>query len=222
MDVVVPATWTVRCRADVLRRVEAALGGKLEEAAALTHVREVAPNKRMLCVSFRLPAGVALRKRHVVFAQGAHPDSEAGLGAPAAACVGSSPGGGRGASGGARDDAGGASGGGEDVCGAAAGHTGALCGGDALLSMSGSVGKCGRASEGLHAAEHAGAGSAAALSAPDTHRGAGGTAQAEGLRVAEDGVDGPLCNGLLQGGGCGASEGEQGASNGVRQQTAEA
>ena len=44
---------------DVLRRVEAALGGPLEVPARVTHVREVAPNKRMLCVSFRLPAGIA-------------------------------------------------------------------------------------------------------------------------------------------------------------------
>ena len=48
--------WT----ADVVARVEAALGGPLEERPRVAMVRDVAPNKRMLCVSFRLPAGVAL------------------------------------------------------------------------------------------------------------------------------------------------------------------
>ena len=50
----------VRLGADVVARVEAALGGPLEGRPRVTTVRDVAPNKRMLCVSFRLPAGVAL------------------------------------------------------------------------------------------------------------------------------------------------------------------
>ncbi len=65
---------------DVLRRVEAALGGPLEVPARVTHVREVAPNKRMLCVSFRLPAGVAC-------AQPRGGCSEAGAGGPANAAL---------------------------------------------------------------------------------------------------------------------------------------
>ena len=51
------------CCADVLARVEAALGGPLEEPPAIHVVRDVAPNKVMLCVSFRLPAAVAFHGR---------------------------------------------------------------------------------------------------------------------------------------------------------------
>lgn len=40
-------------------RIEAALGGALDEPPHVFDVRLVAPNKRMLCVTFRLPASVA-------------------------------------------------------------------------------------------------------------------------------------------------------------------
>lgn len=49
--------------ADVLARVEAALGGKLDSPAQIHNVRDVAPNKLMLCVSFRVPAAVAFAGR---------------------------------------------------------------------------------------------------------------------------------------------------------------
>ncbi|KAI5120836.1 hypothetical protein M0805_007023 [Coniferiporia weirii] len=44
--------------ADIRKRVEATLGGKLEDAT-LHFVRSVAPNKDMYCISFRLPRRVA-------------------------------------------------------------------------------------------------------------------------------------------------------------------
>jgi hypothetical protein len=45
--------------AGVRQRVEDALGGPLASDPTIHFVREVAPNKRMLCISFRLPEGVA-------------------------------------------------------------------------------------------------------------------------------------------------------------------
>lgn len=46
--------------AGVRQRVEDALGAPLEGEPKIHFVREVAPNKRMLCISFRLPEAVAL------------------------------------------------------------------------------------------------------------------------------------------------------------------
>ncbi|KAI8593599.1 guanine(37)-N1-methyltransferase [Geranomyces variabilis] len=48
-------------KTDIVRRVEAALGAPLgpDDLIALHNVRNVAPNKDMLCVSFRLPRAVA-------------------------------------------------------------------------------------------------------------------------------------------------------------------
>ncbi|DBB06618.1 TPA: hypothetical protein ACH3X1_012140 [Trebouxia sp. C0004] len=48
--------------ADVQRRVETALGGTLDGNLSIHDVRLVAPNKKMLCLTFRIPAVVAFAK----------------------------------------------------------------------------------------------------------------------------------------------------------------
>jgi len=54
------STWLYH--ADVQRRVETALGGTLDGNLSIHDVRLVAPNKKMLCLTFRIPAAVALAK----------------------------------------------------------------------------------------------------------------------------------------------------------------
>ncbi|KXZ45894.1 hypothetical protein GPECTOR_49g478 [Gonium pectorale] len=74
-----PATWherplpMVHCytfkraaetEADILAKAERYLGGPLEPESVSVHtVRDVAPNKLMLCLSFRVPRVVAFRGR---------------------------------------------------------------------------------------------------------------------------------------------------------------
>lgn len=52
------------CGADVIARVETALGGKLDSPPDIHTVRDVAPGKLMLCVTFRVPEAVAFAGRH--------------------------------------------------------------------------------------------------------------------------------------------------------------
>lgn len=58
---------------DTLERIEAQIGmklklgnGEVEGEVTLHEVRDVAPNKRMFCASFRLPAQVAFAPRAAV------------------------------------------------------------------------------------------------------------------------------------------------------------
>ena len=46
-------------RADIQHRVEHALGGALDSQLCIHEVRLVAPNKKMLCLTFRVPPHVA-------------------------------------------------------------------------------------------------------------------------------------------------------------------
>lgn len=41
----------------------AALGGPLDSKLSLHHVRDVAPKKHMLCLTFRVPAQLALQRQ---------------------------------------------------------------------------------------------------------------------------------------------------------------
>lgn len=50
-------------KTDVIKRVESALGGPLDEPPTIHSVRDVAPKKIMLCVSFRVPRAVAFAGR---------------------------------------------------------------------------------------------------------------------------------------------------------------
>ena len=45
--------------ADVQQRVEAAIGGPLDSKINIHDVRLVAPNKKMLCLTFHIPEAVA-------------------------------------------------------------------------------------------------------------------------------------------------------------------
>ena len=58
---------------DVQQRMEKALGGLLESNMSIHEVRLVAPNKKMLCVSFHIPLDVAFAEsRQVLKATCAH------------------------------------------------------------------------------------------------------------------------------------------------------
>lgn len=62
--IIAPATAAaLYTPADVIKRVESALGGPLDEAPSIHCVRDVAPKKIMLCVSFRVPRAVAFAGR---------------------------------------------------------------------------------------------------------------------------------------------------------------
>ena len=59
LEHLVHATSMSLLAGDVQQRVEAALGGALDSALGIHEVRLVAPNKRMLCLSFFVPTEVA-------------------------------------------------------------------------------------------------------------------------------------------------------------------
>jgi hypothetical protein len=53
---------------DIVAKVEHFLGGKLDATPSIHVVRDVAPGKLMLCVSFRIPESVAFSGRRVELA----------------------------------------------------------------------------------------------------------------------------------------------------------
>jgi hypothetical protein len=57
------ALRSMGCAADIVRKVEHYLGGPLDLPPEIHVVRDVAPNKIMLCVSFRVPQAVAFAGR---------------------------------------------------------------------------------------------------------------------------------------------------------------
>lgn len=77
--------------ADVLAKVEHYLGGSLEEAPAVHNVRDVAPNKLMLCISFRVPRAVAFHGREQSQQQDSGRDANSGRDAKSASPIERSP-----------------------------------------------------------------------------------------------------------------------------------
>jgi hypothetical protein len=66
IDNIVPAHYFP----DVLAKAEGYMGGAFEESPSVHVVRDVAPNKIMLCISFRVPERVAYRGREGWKAEG--------------------------------------------------------------------------------------------------------------------------------------------------------
>ena len=58
-DLHVQAELAVGMCVDVQQRVEKALGGLLDSQMSMHEVRLVAPNKRMLCLTFHIPPDIA-------------------------------------------------------------------------------------------------------------------------------------------------------------------
>ena len=58
-DLYAQSEFAVGTHVDVQQRVEKALGGLLESHMSIHEVRLVAPNKKMLCLSFHIPPDVA-------------------------------------------------------------------------------------------------------------------------------------------------------------------
>lgn len=52
-------TLTNKDFADVIKKIETAIGGKLDEPAVVHKVRLVAPDKHHVCITFRIPHAVA-------------------------------------------------------------------------------------------------------------------------------------------------------------------